>query len=358
MEFCNSLKRLSLKKARHLALYVIALCSPLSALTHISENGCGVSNLSTRCDPPSSELELFAQLIIWTAREAGADCWAEVLDRSLANKSNNILEVDFGWDPGFRVGFGYGMMHDEWDTKAYYTWFHTKGKDSVASAPGSVHSSFLGNFYINNVDGSGLSGPTYQEASIDWTIHFDMFDIELGRSFWVSRSLALRPFVSVKGGWIHQSIHSEWQNPDLSAPVYFSVGTENLKNNFWGIGPGAGINTEWSLFQGESSYYLFGDFSAALIWGHWSFGDIFQNDLPQHVSIHLQPINGGASTLRTFMGFGWDSECKKRCYRVSAKLGFEIQFWLDQLQFYSFTGGRLVNELTLQGGTFELLFDF
>lgn len=331
----------------------------LSALAPlIPESGCGISNLSTRCDPCAREFDVFAQLVVWTAKEAGADCWAEVLTAEPGKRSNTIHGVDFGWDPGFRVGVGTGILHDEWDTRAYYTWFYTKGTDSVANAPGTVHSSFLGNFYVNNVDGNGLSGPAYEKASIDWKIHFNMFDWELGRSFWVSGALAMRPFFMVKGGWIHQFIHSEWQNPDLSLPVYFATGIENLKNNFWGIGPGVGLNTKWNFFQNSGSFYLFGDFSAALMWGHWSFSDVFEDNLPQTIAIKVQPINGGATTVRTFMGFGWDLDCKERCYEISAKLGFETMVWLDQLQFYSFTGGRLVNELTLQGGTLELSFDF
>ena len=94
------------------------------------------------------------------------------------------------------------------------------------------------------------------------------------------------------------------------------------------------------------------------MWGHWSFSDIFKNDLQQQVSVDLQNINSGASMLRTFMGFGWDANLSQNRYRFSTKLGYEMQFWLNQLQFYSFTGGRLVNELTLQGGTLEFCFNF
>lgn len=330
----------------------------LTSFSPISENPCTIPNLSTRCDPCEREIDLFAQLIVWTAKEAGADCWSEVLLSSPTSSSNEIRGVHFPWEAGFRVGFGYGMTKDAWDTRVFYTWFHTQGKDSVDSIPGSVHSAFLGNFYINNSVGAGLSGPAYQQASIDWIIHFDMFDWEIGRSFWVSRSLSLRPFAVIRGGWIHQTIQSSWQNPAVASSEYFSIGHENLKNNFWGIGPGAGLQTQWNLFEKGGLFYLFGDFTAALMWGHWSFSDVFQNNLPQKVSIHLEPINGGASTLRTFMGFGWTSNPSFRSYQISAKLGYEMQFWLDQLQFYSFTGGRLVNELTLQGGTFELSLDF
>ncbi len=185
-----------------------------------------------------------------------------------------------------------------------------------------------------------------------------MFDWELGRNYRVSKALSLRPFLGVKGGWIYQSIHSQWYNPDRTGAAFFNVGRENLENNFWGIGPTTGINTQWNLFNKQSQFYLFGDFSGALMWGHWSFSDLFRNDLPQQVVVDLQNINGGASTIRTFMGFGCDLNFSQSQYRFTAKLGYEMQFWLDQLQFYSFTAGRLVNMLTLQGGTFELSFDF
>lgn len=326
---------------------------------NVQENANGLPNISARLHPNSRDFKIYANLIVWTAKEPGADCWAEVITSDNSTSTNDLKQVHFGWDPGFRVGASYGMKHDQWETQAYYTWFHTRGKDHISSGPGTVHSAFLGNFYVDNADGSGLSGPSYQKASIDWAIHFNMFDWELGRNFWVSKSLALSPFLGIKGGWIHQSIHSKWQNPDLSGPEFFNTGVENLKNNFWGIGPEAGINMTWSLVTtGQSQFYLFGDFSGALMWGHWSFSDIFENDLQQKVSVNLQNINGGASMLRTFMGFGWDANFSQNHYRFSTKLGYEMQFWLDQLQFYAFTGGRLVNELTLQGGTLEFCFNF
>lgn len=319
----------------------------------------GLPNISVRPCPCSRDFDVFADLIVWTAKEAGADCWAEVITSSGLTSSNDLRQVHFGWDAGFRVGIGYGMQHDQWDTQAYYTWFQTRGKDHVSSQPGAVHSAFLGNFYVDNAAGAGLSGPSYQKASIDWTIRFNMFDWELGRNFWVSQSLALRPFLGVKGGWIHQSIHTKWHNSTFSGAQSFSLGRENLKNNFWGIGPVAGINTKWNLFAGCSqSFNLFGDFSGAIMWGHWSFDDLFKNDLQQEVSITLPNVNSGASMIRAFMGFGWEADFCQNRYQFSTKLGYEMQFWLDQLQLYFFTGGRLNNELTLQGGTLEFCFNF
>lgn len=308
-------------------------------------------------DPKNFEVS--ATFIFWTAREAGSDCWAEVITSEGLASSNVLEAVHFGWDPGFRVGAGYTMMHDRWDTQIHYTWFNTQGTDSISSLPGAVHSSFLGNFYVNNPSGSGLSGPSYQKASIVWSIHFDMFDWELGRNFQASKSMAFRPFLGIKGGWIYQSIDTKWENPALSGAEFYSVGIENLKNNFWGLGPQAGINTKWRLLTRQNrSFYLFGDFSGAIMWGHWSFGDVFDNDIQEKIVVNFDPVNSGASMLRSFMGFGWESSLRQHRSHFSLKFGYEAQFWLDQLQFYAFTAGRLSNTLTLQGGTFEFSFDY
>ncbi len=342
-----------------IATCIASLLDLVAATPSVQEISNGIQNVSARPHPESRNFDIFASLIVWTAKEPGADCWAEAIVSDPSSLSNDLKQVHFGWDPGFRVGVGYGMKHDQWDTQIYYTWFRTCGKDHGSRGPGTMHSAFLGNFYVDNPLGLGISGPAYQSASIDWTIRFHVFDWELGRNFWVSESLALRPFLGLKGGWIHQSIHSKWRNPNLPSPEFFNLGIENLKNNFWGIGPEMGINTKWVLYTGQSQCFsLFGDFSGAMMWGHWSFSDAFKNDIDQKISVDVKNINGGASMLRSLMGFEWNADLKQQRYRFSTKLGYEMQFWLDQLQFYSFTGGRLDNQLTLQGGTLEFCFDF
>ncbi len=327
----------------------------LASSSTVVENGNGLPNPSARFKADRRSFNFFGALLVWTAREVGSDCWAEVITTS----SNKLKEVHFGWDPGFRVGLGYGMHYDQWDTQAYFTWFHTRGSDHVSSTPGSVFSTFLGNFYVDNATGAGISGPSYQKADIGWSIRFNMFDWELGRNYWVSRALALRPFLGIKGGWIDQSIHSTWHNPALTGAQFFSKGEENIKNDFWGIGPSAGVNMKWNLLTRPChSLYLFGDFSGALMWGHWSFRDLFRNNIQQRVKVDLENIKSAATMVRAFTGFGWSANLKQDRYRFSAKLGYEAQCWLNQLQFYSFIGGRLDTALTLQGGSFEISFDF
>ncbi len=307
-------------------------------------------------------VQVSADFLYWTAREAGSDVWAEVITSHGTTSLDDLRAVSFGWDPGFRVGVGYKTRYDFWDTKFTYTWFYTKGKDQVNSSAGTVHSSYTGGFLIDNTTGVGISGPAYQAAKIAWKIRFNIFDWELGRKYQATKSLSFRPFLGLKGGWINQSINSSWFNPDLTTFVGaepFSVGYENLKNDFWGIGPSFGVDSKWCLYSGTSnSLNLFGNLSGALMYGHWKFKDVYQNDIGQKINVGSSPISGGATMGRLVMGLGWDVHLYKGRYLLSSKIGYEAQCWLDQLQYYSFTGGRLVNELTLQGGTLEFTFAF
>jgi len=304
-------------------------------------------------------VDVFADLFVWCAKESGTEAWAQKLLMSDLNSEIYLQALDFEWNAGFRVGIGYGMRHDQWDTQLYYTRFQTHAKDHVSGGPGTIHSSFLGNFYINNPDGLNLTGVAYENGSIHWSIHYNIFDWELGRSFWVSNALSLRPFIGLKGGWIHQSIHSKWRHPNVIAPLYFNEGAENLKNNFWGIGPSAGLNTQWNVLSVRNHrLWLYGDLSGAIMYGHWTLSDAYHNDIDQIVIAELSDLNSGATMVRTGFGLGWDIALSKGRYQLTAQLGWEMQFWFDQLQYYSFDDGRLDNALTFQGGTFELRFDF
>lgn len=335
------------------------LCNAEATSVEILQSPNDLPNISSRFHPNSTAFNVFADLVAWTAKEAGTDCWAETISANSSSLSNDLEQVHFGWDLGFRVGASCGIKHDRWDTKIFYTQFYTKGKDHVSKSPGSIHSTFLGNFYVDNPEGRGITGPSYESAILSWRIHFNMFEWELGRNFWVSKSLALRPFIGIKGGWIHQFIHSKWQNPNLPASEFFNIGIENLKNNFWGLGPEAGINTKWVLFSSQSQFFsIIADISGTIMGGHWSFSDTYKNNVFQEISINSQSINNGASMFRVVTGLEWNAILKQDLYQFSIKLGYEMQFWLNQLQYYSFTGGRLDNQLTLQGGTLGVCFDF
>nr|NGX26747.1 hypothetical protein [Chlamydiota bacterium] len=302
-----------------------------------------------------AETEVFADFLVWCTSEASTENWGQVFTTEGSTENIDLLSVSFGCDFGFRLGLDYSTCHDGWDLLGSYTWYRSVGKDS-ARTDGEITSAFLGNFYINNADGGKLSGPTYRSASIRWKIALNIFDAELGRLFCASECLTLRPFIGLKGGWIDQSIDTKWQDPTDPA-LLFTKASEDLKNDFWGIGPSAGLNLNWILCGTEChTFSLFNDLSGALMYGRWTFKDRYQNDRSEVVIIDLSKIDGAAPMIRDFIGLGWKREGK--CYCFAVRLGYEAQFWLSQLQFYTLNGGRLDNILTLQGGSLDVRFAF
>ncbi len=299
-----------------------------------------------------------ADALFWYASEEPTTVWATVLSSKL--KSNGIFSIfdakglAFDWDFGFRVGAGYTFEYDGWDTQLGWTWFRTDATSTVPTKDHIVLSEFFGGFIDRDFADS---------AKVNWSILFNMFDWDLGKEFWVSKALSLRPFIGVKGGWIHQSIHSKWHVVFLNDPgdpriVDFNA-IEDLKNNFWGVGPFGGINTKWKWGSSDTRFVsLFGDFSAATLWGTWINRDIYKDPLPRRISTNMKNSDFGALMLRGFLGLGWDADVGKGMTHVTVKVGYEMQIWFNQLRIATFQQLRLHGNLTLQGGTLNCRLDF
>ena len=306
-----------------------------------------IANRSSRSWTDSNQLYVFADVLYWRAEE-GATTWADVVHIQPKNFFDQ-QDLSFGWDFGFRGGIGYNLDWDQWDTQLAYTWFRTKASDSFTLSSddvGIILSEYLGAFIE-------LPRTIFGSTSIQWSILFNMFDWELGRAFLVSKALSLRPFLGLKGGWIHQTIHTQWSNPlGLKA-------RENLKNNFWGIGPSGGLNTTWRLGGNERRFFsLFGDVSGAYLWGKWNCSDVYTDNFPSKVVINTPSTALGALMFRCFAGTGWATNFNKDRSHFAIRLGYEMQFWFDQLKTVTFDELRLHHDLTLQGGTCDIRFDF
>lgn len=294
-------------------------------------------------------------LLVWFASEETATIWSTVLNTDLTNTgivdTFRAKNLTFDWDLGFRVGIGHQFNYDDWDMQCAWTWYRTQTKGNIPRRDHTVLSEFFAGFVVDQ--DIALAG------KVAWNILYNMFDVELGRKFLPSNSLSLRPFLGLKGGWIDQSIRSSWENLITDNVVTNLPSTENLKNNFWGVGPSAGLQTVWIVSQTRAkSISLFGDFSSAMLWGTWICVDKYHNPSPRVISVNLKNATLGALMLSGFMGIGWDIGFQEGKYCISTKLGYEMQYWENQLRIPTFQLLRLHGDLTLQGGRLQCQFDF
>ncbi len=92
----------------------------------------------------------------------------------------------------------------------------------------------------------------------------------------------------------------------------------------------------------------------ATLWGNWTCADVYKSTVPQTYSIKTKNSALGALMFRGFVGIGWDADLRSHKSHFAAKLGFETQFWLNQLRISTLQIQRLHGDLTLQGLTFQL----
>ena len=104
----------------------------------------------------------------------------------------------------------------------------------------------------------------------------NLVDIELGRNFWTSHYLAIRPHVGIRVAYLEQDYDIEhaggnWGAINASSVTGYSWGPQtalnnsvHLDNDFKGVGLRSGLDSTWNLGCG---WALYGDFAASIVYG-------------------------------------------------------------------------------------------
>lgn len=302
----------------------------------------------------------FAELLYWQMREGSSENWSQDITPKGATQSTTLYDAPFDFNPGFRIGVGYEAPSHAWNTVLSYTNYQNKAENH---ASGDIYSAYLGNYFANNTNGANF-GPFYDSANLDWDFSFQTIDIELGRRFIIDKILTVRPFVGLKTAFIDQVIDSHWYGPkttDIFGTIIpittFSQAREKITQNFWGVGPSLGLDTTWPVYQSLHQYFsLIGNLSGAVMWGHWSFSDTYENNTPVTISVNSTDFSGAETMARGILGVEWGSQMSRIDLKV--RLSYEAQVWFEQMQYYNYNMGRLSNLMSLQGANLGLYLTF
>jgi hypothetical protein len=301
----------------------------------------GLANPSPRPKTQPKTVDMFVNALYWQTAEA-ID-WAYTRSGNSTALESTYHTFSFDWAPGFRVGLGYNMEHDQWDSQASFTWFQAH---AAASSDGPI---IVPGFLAARL--SLLEPFVSGKANIN--LHYNLFDWDVGRLFLVSNHLGLRPSIGMKAGWITQKIHSHW------VVVGSILAEENLKHSFKGGGPKGGVTSRWQLgCLNKHSFSLIGTFEAGYLWGHWSIRDGYIDSLLTTISAATTPRSFGSVVLHSFLGLGWEFNFDRDRAHFEFKLGYELEDWFNQLQIFTNINGAQNNDLILQGLTASLLFNF
>lgn len=287
-------------------------------------------------------LSPFAELLVLHASQETSSNWATVISGANRTLDFDATNINFHWSPGFRGGFQYESPCSSWDTKFYWTYFQTKKSNGFSIADQIIIPEFFSGF---------LSGNFFFGANINWQLVINTLDFELGRKFNISESISLRPSIGLKAATINQAILSRW-----NAGIY--TATEHVKHNYSGVGPCLGIETQWNIYHTLS---LFGDFSTAFLYGNWKVVDTYSRPealgglvTPTTITTSLNNTKLGTSLFKYRLGLQWIYEAT---FLLTLRLGYELQYWPNQVRLLTFQQLPTHGGLTLQGGTCQICID-
>ena len=240
---------------------------------------------------------------------------------------------DFDWNPGVRVGLGFYLDHDAWNLDFNWTWLNiTNYKNAHSSTAFGV----LLPLWALGV-GTPIAQTTGSAMSGKWDVHYNTFDVRLGKPYYVSRYLIVNPHFGIRGGWIDQQFAVDMGGATSS------LGNRTImhgQNDFWGVGARCGMDTDWILGKG---WCLFGNLAVAMLFGKF---DIDQNyTLPSVSGAAVDGYNldfhfyQNVPNMELALGIGWGMYFNKKRNHVSLRAAYEFHEWWDQLNLRKFSSG-------------------
>ncbi|MBS0621150.1 MAG: hypothetical protein JSS61_06800 [Verrucomicrobia bacterium] len=282
---------------------------------------------------------LAGDMLWWHVEEGGNEIAV------LYGDDSKTRSLDFNWNFGFRAGIGKTFNREKWDLFLGYTWLRAD-RSFAASLHGSNFLAALLGLFM------GVDLPTEAtQIKASWKIAFNVFDLNLGRNLFVTRHLALHPYIGLKGGWIdqHRRVNSKLFSPEIT-----SLHTRTT-NDFWGIGPSAGV--EARCFLGDH-LHLLGQIGGALLWGDFT---VKESNATYKIHLDTQQI---APMLQMQLGMGYATTLHRDRYALSVSVRYENQLWWDQNQMPYFPEPvnarykRFSEDLSLQGITVDVRWDY
>jgi hypothetical protein len=296
--------------------------------------------------------------------------------------NSQIKTVHNGWAPGYRVGLGWNTQFDNWDVRLLYTYYHDSSSRHVRGNSVNVF---------------------WQEARGRGRLNYNVGDLEMGRTYYISKYLVFRPFIGLRTAWLDQQFVARSTNKrgplqladpgglgpiaqgvlaftNLALQAAFDVFPDparvKVHNDLWGVGPRFGLDTNWGNWHGFS---LLANISTALLYGHtWTHASVYLQDGDidgdgDTDALLLKTKGGywhGIPTLQTQMGLTWASNCwgctpcvpcgEKRPERPDQNMmirfsaAWESNYWWESNNFTAWTN----RAVSLQGLTLSAKFDF
>lgn len=246
-----------------------------------------------------------AELLYWRAFEGGLANPCEgieintIVDQgvtfSILNGTSHFPNSE--WNPGFRFGVGYQFGDRDCDLAVYWTYYKsdTRGGNDL-------------NLY-------------------KWNLDYNVVDAFYSCDFNCSSCFGFSPYFGLRYAQIDQCINKEFITTIDSVQQLTST---RIKQDFWGVGPVFGVESDLGLGCGFS---LYGNAAVGVLFGKYDVNSRREVVLDTVTNIDNLVNDPQASTVVLDLGFGvrWTT-----CYCdkvVSLQIGVEEHRYFNHNQF-------------------------
>lgn len=307
---------------------------------------------------PGVGFSIDADFIYWEARQANID-YAEsgVAGTNAVTSQGKVHYPGFKYQPGFKVGVAIDVGHDNWDITADYVWLNGSGNKHTVTLPYSTTTlTPTTTLYIGS---TSLTGELLTEADSTWNLHYNVVDLDLGRNYYISQYLTLRPYFGLSGSWNNQSQLTHYTYSDSTNTTGDFI-SQFTKQHYWGVGFSTGMNTAWCF---DENWSIYGDLCVMNLWSRYK---VSSKETDYTTASGVVDYTSGTISLNTAgvqygiqnvidleMGIRWGMRFDDDTMGIMFQVGWDQQIWINHAQY-----GTSAGNLSLQGLDVKARFDF
>jgi hypothetical protein len=274
-----------------------------------------------------------------------------------------LYSPDSRMKPGFRLGAGLNIDHDNWDTYAQYAFFFDKANGKISST--NLNAGILpifaytpNNSILTNTTAYGGTTGFISKASSYWSLRMNNINWELGKNMPIGEFFFLHPHFGLEASFQKQQFNAYYTVTSLT-DFSDTLGSNKVlfEQNFWGVGLRAGVDSIWKCIDHFSLYF---NTAVAGLWGQFSTQ---ARSYDTNVSLSYSNVliantvyspHKMSPVLELALGVQGNWTFKNRV-RLLLKAGYEEQIWFYQNQHSSTIADT---SLVLQGLTINCRIDF
>jgi len=271
-------------------------------------------------------------------------------------QTSSITNQQYNWSWGARADAGFTIDHDGWDVQAQWTWFHSSHTQGRTAPSGGAYD-------VSVAPVAPLTSPHINIAALSLDSHrrllINVGDLDLGREFFISKWLTLRPHVGARGLWLNRKLTVNAFNIATVSTTGLDSHTtrisQYIKSSFNAGGMYIGLDSQWGFGDGWS---LFGMVDQSLVYGRNTYSISEGNQTANGAKYARAALTDKWNTVRGItdlaIGLRWDYMFDNDRYRLRLQAAWEEHLFSNlDVNNLGQTG-----DLALTGGSFKASFDF